>query len=68
MKSKIQRRYEEIERKLDYWNAELELLQSICKHKNAVFEYGSTGGCYGGDKYWKDWKCPECGKYWREYY
>jgi hypothetical protein len=47
---------------------QLNALQKECKHPNAVKENKSNTGNWdrGDDCYWKDCKCPDCGRVWME--
>lgn len=46
----------------------VEILQDICTHPNVTKISKSNTGNYDphGDKYWKECRCPDCDKYWRE--
>ena len=47
---------------------ELTSLQDYCEHPNVNKENKANTGNYdpSADHYWKDCKCPDCGKWWRE--
>ena len=51
------------------YHESVKLIQDNCKHENASFSYGSDTGnyCKADDVYWKDYKCPDCNKWWRVY-
>lgn len=55
-----------LEEEINKLQAEIYKLQKRCKHKNVnVIHTGSTGG-YERDVFWKEFKCPDCGKSWTE--
>lgn len=66
--AKIRRRKQTIEKHLGRWEAELLSLREICLHPNPNVKYGSNTGNYdpSADSHWKDFKCEDCGKFWRE--
>lgn len=63
----IQRRYRTIQKKRDFWYSKLKLLQVECLHPNVEQKYGANTGNYdpSADRYWIDWKCPDCYKHWQ---
>ena len=44
-------------------------IQDNCQHASAIKTPGSDTGnwCKADDRYWNDYKCPECNKQWRVY-
>lgn len=46
---------------------QLDELQSECTHPDVTKKYGGNTGNYdpSADRYWIDWRCPDCDKFWR---
>lgn len=65
----ISQKYQKLLAKRRETEASIFQLQQECTHPEATFVHSSDTGnwCKGDDMYWKDWKCQDCGKYWREY-
>jgi len=57
-----------IEGKVSYWEQKICELQEICQHPNVLKKHrGDTGNWdRGSDKYWIEFECPDCGKFWTE--
>lgn len=57
-----------IEEKLKIWREQLSILQQECAHPNAEKIFKSDTGNWdrSQDSYWKDCRCPDCGKFWTE--
>lgn len=49
---------------------EIQELQEMCPHFGLVSTPGADTGNWdrNDDEYWTDYKCPHCGKQWREMY
>lgn len=64
----IRAKHDRIKEKIHKVTKELCDLQAECAHPNAVkINKADTGNwCPGDDKYWRDCKCPDCGKFWME--
>jgi sugar-specific transcriptional regulator TrmB len=64
----IRKKRKRLERSLAKAKANLDLLQSDCKHVNSTYENcGRTSNAYNAtdDIYWRWWKCYDCGKIWQ---
>ena len=61
-------RYKTICKKIDYWQDRLSEFQENCQHTNVVKTPKSDTGNWDkySDSYWYEFKCPDCGKFWRE--
>lgn len=57
-----------IQNNIDKWKKLIVDLQSTCQHENVEIKYKSNTGNYDpyADCYWKEFKCTDCGKFWRE--
>lgn len=57
-----------IDSQFTYWENELKNLQSKCKHKNKDKVHRSSTGNYdpSADRYWTEFRCNDCGKFWSE--
>ena len=56
-----------IDKELVELEAELDAVQAICEHPNAVkVNNGSIGSWYRPGHYWRECECPDCGKKWIE--
>ena len=56
-----------IDKELAELEAELDAVQAICEHPNAVkVNKGSAGHFERDDRYWRECECPDCGKKWSE--
>jgi hypothetical protein len=64
----IRERKEDILAQLASLQIELEGVRNKCTHPNAVKQNNASTGNWdrSQDSYWKDCKCPDCGKSWRE--
>jgi hypothetical protein len=58
-----------IEQKISNLMVALENLQNECPHIDKLQEYKSNTGNYDPscDLYWIEYRCPDCGKFWKEY-
>lgn len=55
-----------IEARLAHWNKQLTMLQDNCQHPLKLrMSHGNTRAV-GDVTYWVKYKCPECGKEWKE--
>lgn len=56
-----------INKRIEKAQKELLDLQSSCPHTNHTKKHGANTGNYdpSADCYWTDFKCPDCGKWWR---
>lgn len=65
----MKKRVKEILLELDKLTSELFNIREKCKHKKSTFTYDFNTGNYdpSADCYWKDHKCSDCGKPWREH-
>lgn len=47
-------------------NKRLKTLQESCSHSNTTKEYKGSSGNYDptNDRYWINWHCLDCDKYW----
>jgi len=59
-------RYSELKFQYEALHNAFSNLQKVCKHKNTLTTYDSDTGNYdrSQDKYWIEYKCYDCGKYW----
>jgi hypothetical protein len=68
MQEAIRTRRETIDAARQLAQQQMTDLQAECKHPNAVKVNNSDTGNWdrGQDRYWRDCKCPDCGKVWQE--
>lgn len=66
--TQIRQRLAELHAQLDDTVHNIIDLRAECTHPDAVFEYSADTGNYSekDDRYWKDWICNDCGKFWKE--
>jgi hypothetical protein len=64
----IKNKYNQIQKKLKSAQSELERLQGTCEHPNAEVKHKGDRGNYDPsmDRYWIEYNCPDCGKFWTE--
>lgn len=64
----IIKRYAKIKAKQWKWDTAERDLQEICQHPSATkVNKGDTGNWdRSQDSYWRECKCPDCGKQWNE--
>lgn len=65
---KIKNRVEKIKQKIEQLSFELADIREQCKHPNLITKHGADRGNYDPslDRYWIDYKCPDCGKFWTQ--
>jgi predicted nucleic acid-binding Zn ribbon protein len=61
MSEKIKKKIQKLE--ADFYMKRQEL-QDQCQHENLVKTYHSDTGAYSSQRYWTDFRCPDCGKFW----
>lgn len=66
----IGRKIEKIKNKITELSIKRRELQDICPHYGLIKTPGANTGNWdrNDDEYWTDYKCPHCGKQWREMY
>jgi hypothetical protein len=64
----IKNKYNQIQKKLKGIQSELDWLQKTCKHPTADAKHKADRGNYDPsmDRYWIEYSCPDCGKFWTE--
>lgn len=64
----IRKRLLLLQGKLNKVYSEISDLRSECAHPNVIVtHHGDTGNyCQADDRYWKEFTCPDCGKFWNE--
>jgi predicted RNA-binding Zn-ribbon protein involved in translation (DUF1610 family) len=64
----ISKQREMIEFTIDAQRNMLKFLQTKCTHPNVVSQYKADTGNYdkSQDRYWVEFRCPDCGKQWME--
>jgi predicted RNA-binding Zn-ribbon protein involved in translation (DUF1610 family) len=57
-----------IEQKIQDLHKQLETLQNECTHASVMKVNRADRGNYDPscDRYWVEFKCPDCGKFWTE--
>lgn len=65
---KISRKYKRLEEKIKSLYNEVEQLRNTCTHPNADVKHKGDRGNYDPsmDRYWIEYNCPDCGKFWTE--
>lgn len=65
----VKAKHKRITDKIDGLYLDLRNLQEECPHPNLTVSHGANTGNYdpSSDCYWKDYKCPDCGKMWTVY-
>jgi predicted nucleic acid-binding Zn ribbon protein len=61
MSEKIKKKIQKLE---DDFRRKRQELQDQCQHENLVKTYHSDTGAYSSQRYWTDFRCPDCGKFW----
>lgn len=69
-KTNIRKEFERFTNIINKANVKINELRKKCNHSMATKEYKSNTGNYDPscDSYWREFNCPECGKYWTEDY
>jgi len=64
--NQIKRKREDIKAKIAKLVSEYAALQEFCTHPNVTKKYDSDTGnyCKSDDRYWIEYTCPDCGKFW----
>ncbi len=64
----IKKKYDQIQKKLKGVQSELDWLRETCKHPSANAKHKGDRGNYDPsmDRYWIEYDCPDCGKFWTE--
>lgn len=64
----IREQHEDIQAQIASFYLEIDTLREKCTHPNAQKENKASTGNWdrSQDCYWRDCKCPDCGKLWRE--
>lgn len=64
----IARKYQSIKKKMAVLESDLKELRSACPHNDVKEVYLSDTGNYDltHDRYWVEYTCPHCGRFWTE--
>jgi hypothetical protein len=64
----IREQHENLQAQIASFYIEIDQLREKCAHPNVVKENRGSSGNYdrSADRYWKECKCPDCGKRWTE--
>lgn len=56
------------ESKIAYYTQLINEFRQKCQHKDFTINYCGSTGNMDENKYWQEYRCKECGKFWTEKY